>query len=120
MTFVLPEHPPPPIACVRPFHAPWTPPEPPSRELRGSPTRMLMFCSADSPYSMLTWQYDLFTPAAGMIALVRLLIPGFPTNAGSLATLRHVCSNGGGGGPGGGGGAATTGKLSAALTARAV
>ena len=37
MTSRLPEQPPPPIPCVLPFQAPWTPPVPPSATLSGKP-----------------------------------------------------------------------------------
>src|SRR5262249_12847866 len=39
-------------AVPRPLDAP----VPPSWELSGRPTRILMFCSGDSPYSTSTWQ----------------------------------------------------------------
>src|SRR5215510_14484509 len=92
VTFKLPAHPPPPTPCVRPFHAPWMLPVPPSRELRGRPTRMLMFCSGDSPYSTSTWQYDFSAPHGAMIALVRLLMTGWPSSpsAGSVASWLHI------------------------------
>src|SRR5262245_18525893 len=90
-TFKLPAHPPPPTPCVRPFHAPWMPPVPPSKELRGRPTRMLMFCSVDLPYSKSTWQYDsllLGGPLGGIISLLTFLITGLPASlsAGSAAS----------------------------------
>src|SRR5262245_2257862 len=52
---------------------------------------MLMFCSGEVPYSTFTWQYDLFDPAAGMIALVTVLIAGLPASpsAGSVASSVH-------------------------------
>src|SRR5262245_57047959 len=92
VTFKLPAHPPPPTPCVRPFHAPWMPPVPPSRELSGRPTRMLMFCSGDSPYSTSTWQYGLFAPTGCTIALVTLLMTGLPAgpSAGSVASWLHI------------------------------
>src|SRR5215813_3174335 len=92
VTIRLPAQPPPPTPCVRPFHAPWTPPVPPSSELRGRPTRMLMFCSGDSPYITFTWQYDLFWPLAAMIVLVTVLMAGLPASpsAGFVASSLHV------------------------------
>src|ERR1044072_7599804 len=73
------------MPCVRPFHAPCTPPVPPSTEFNGSPTRMLMFWSALVPYRMLTWQYATFAPAAGTIWLFADLTPGVASRARPVA-----------------------------------
>src|SRR5262249_31629606 len=92
VTVKFPAHPPPPTPWVRPFHAPCTPPVPPSTELSGSPTRMLMFWFAEVPYSTFTWQYALFGPLAAMIAALTLLISRLRASprAGSVASWLHV------------------------------
>src|SRR6185295_4854655 len=85
------------MPCVRPFHAPCTPPTPPSSEPSGRPTRTLMFCSADSPKRMSTWQNDLLLPDAGTIVAVTDLIPGDPTSPpASPASCEHISGSGGG------------------------
>ena len=68
------------MPCVRPFHAPITPPVPPSSGPSGRPTRTLMFCSADVPYSTSTWQYGTLLPAPGTTVASTVLMPGLPTS----------------------------------------
>src|SRR4030095_15508969 len=75
--------PPPPTPCVLPFQAPSTPPVPPSRELSGKPTRMLMFWLPFSPNRMFTWQYATFGPLAGIIRLFTDLTPALPDSPGA-------------------------------------
>src|ERR1043165_6504795 len=85
------------MPCVLPFQAPCTPPVPPSSELSGSPTRMLMFWLGLVPYSTFTWQYETFAPAAGMMALLTVLTAGLPSNplAGSVASSVQCTGTGG-------------------------
>src|SRR6185295_1947612 len=70
---------------------------PPSSELSGSPTRMLMFWLGLVPYSTLTWQYETFGPLAGTIRLVTDFTAGSPARpfAGSVASSVQ-CTGGGG------------------------
>src|SRR5207342_2673119 len=95
----LPAQPPPPIPCVLPFQAPCTPPEPPSSELSGSPTRMLMFWLGLIPYSTFTWQYETFGPLAATMVLVADFTIGFPASpfAGSVASSAQCTGTGGDG-----------------------
>src|SRR5262245_59727187 len=98
LTAKLPEQPPPPIPWVLPFHAPSTPPVPPSSELSGRPTRMLMFWLALAPNMMSTWQKALFAPAASTFLLDADFKVGFPARpfAGSVASSAQVTGWGGG------------------------
>src|SRR5262247_247646 len=88
------------MPCVLPFQAPCAPPVPPSRELSGSPTRMLMFWLALVPYSTLTWQYETLAPAAAMIVLLADLTTGLPARplAGSVASSVQCTGAGSGAG----------------------
>src|SRR3954470_16713383 len=85
------------MPCVLPFQAPCTPPAPPSSELSGSPTRMLMFWLGLVPYSTFTWQYETFGPLAATIVLVTDFTAGFParTFSGLVASSAQCTATGG-------------------------
>src|SRR6187399_1323298 len=87
------------MPCVRPFQAPCTPPVPPSMELSGKPTRMLMFWLGFSPYRMFTWQYARFAPTAATRWASADLTPLVPSKSlpGAVSAAQPTGAGGGGG-----------------------
>src|SRR3954452_22111986 len=84
------------MPCVLPFQAPCTPPAPPSSELSGSPTRMLMFWLGLVPYRTFTWQYETFVPLDATMVLVTDFTVGFPARPFSGLVARSTQCTGGG------------------------
>src|SRR3954468_16231822 len=86
------------MPCVLPFQAPCTPPAPPSSELSGSPTRILMFWLGLVPYSTFTWQYETFAPLAATMVLATDFPAGLPARPFSGLVASSVQCTGTGGG----------------------